>query len=179
MITSVSLQYAQALFELARDNQQIDEYANYLKVSKQLLIDDKKNNQALNHPSVSIQDRKEIIEYTFQSYVTSTFLNFLKVLVDNQRLNELGDILDAYQHLRDVQNKVCHATAYVRYPLEEKEQQKIIQKLEQQFEKKVILSIIIDESIMGGIKIVVDGKIVDATIQTEMLDLKNQLKKGW
>lgn len=179
MVTSVSLQYAQALFELAKESQQIDEYAKDLQVSKQLLIDDKKNNQTLNHPSISMQHRKEIIEQAFQQYVTPTFLNFLKVLVDNQRLNELGDIVDAYQHLKDTQNKVCHATAYVRYPLEEKEQQKIIQKLEQQFGKKVILSTIIDGSIMGGIKIVIDGKIVDATIQTEMLDLKNQLKKGW
>lgn len=179
MITSVSLQYAQALFELTSGEHQVDEYVNYLKVSKQLLIEDKKTNQTLNHPSVSMQNRKEILEQTFQQYVTPTFLNFLKVLVDNQRLNELGDILDAYQHLRDTRNKVCHATAYVRYPLEEKEQQKIIQKLEQQFGKKVTLSMILDESIMGGIKIVVDGKIVDATIQTEMLDLKNQLKKGW
>lgn len=179
MITSVSLQYAQALFELAKENQQIDEYASDLEVAKQLLIDDKKNNQTLHHPSVSIQSRKEIIEQAFQSYVTPTFLNFLKVLVDNQRLNELGDIVDAYHHLQDEQNKVCHATAYVRYPLEQQEQHKIIQKLEQQFGKKVTLSTVIDESIIGGIKIVVDGKIVDATIQTEMLDLKNQLKKGW
>ena len=153
MVTSVSLQYAQALFELAKESQQIDEYAKDLQVSKQLLIDDKKNNQTLNHPSISMQHRKEIIEQAFQQYVTPTFLNFLKVLVDNQRLNELGDIVDAYQHLKDTQNKVCHATAYVRYPLEEKEQQKIIQKLEQQFGKRLFYQRLLMEALWVASKL--------------------------
>lgn len=179
MRTSVSLQYAKALFDVATDTSSVDEYLNDLKAVCKLLIDDENTNKVLNHPSVRNEERKSIIENALKDYLPTTFINYLKVLVDNQRLNELKDILDSYEGLVDDYHQQCNAYVYAKYELGDEEKSKLVSTLEKKLNKKVNLVFKNDPSLVGGIKIVANGKVMDATIKNEMLDLKNELKKGW
>ena len=42
--------------------------------------------------------------------------------------------------------------------------------------KKVTLKNITDKSIIGGVKIIVEGKIIDATIKKRLIDLEESLR---
>lgn len=179
MRTSVSLQYAKALFDVANDASSVDEYLDYLKTVCKLFVDDENTNKVLNHPAVSNEERKSIIENTLKEYLPTTFINYLKVLVDNQRFNELKDILDSYEGLVDDYHQQCNAYVYAKYELSDEEKSKLVVTLEKKLNKKVNLVFKNDPSLVGGIKIVAGGKVMDATIKSEMLDLKNELKKGW
>lgn len=179
MRTTVSLQYAKAIFDLAKEEKMVDEYASYLQMACKVFIDDFNTYKVFNHPAISIEERKDLIETCLRDYVTCTFLNYLKVLVDNNRLIELKDILDSYQGLLDDYRGQCNALVYVTYELSDEEKKQLLLVLEKKLNKQVNLTTKIDTSLIGGIRIVVDGKIMDASIKYEMLDLKNELKKGW
>lgn len=179
MRTTVSLQYAKAIFDLAKEENQIDEYASYLKMAEKVFIEDPNIYKIFDHPAVSNTERKHIIEHCLQDYVTSTFLNYLKVLVDNQRLLDIKDIFDSYQGLVDAYRCQCNALVYTKYALSDEEKAQVVLTLEKRLNKKINLINNIDGSLIGGMKIVVDGKIIDASIQNDLLDLKNELKKGW
>lgn len=98
MATSVGIQYANALFEIAKEENQVKEYREELNVAKEVLIDNKNVYKTLIHPKVTIEERKEIINNTFKEYVAKNFLHFLYVLIDNNRLSDLPDIVDAFEN---------------------------------------------------------------------------------
>ena len=168
MATSVGIQYANALFEIAKEENQVKEYREELNVAKEVLID-----------KVTIEERKEIINNTFKEYVAKNFLHFLYVLIDNNRLSDLPDIVDAFEKLYQDSENYCIATVYVKYPLTEEERKVVVNGLTKKIGKEIHLNEIVDQSLIAGIKIEVDGKIIDASMLKEMTDLKKELKKGW
>ena len=179
MATSVGIQYANALFEIAKEENQVKEYREELNVAKEVLIDNQNVYKTLIHPKVTIEERKEIINKTFKEYVAKNFLHFLYVLIDNNRLSDLPDIVDAFEKLYQDSENYCIATVYVKYPLTEEEKKVVVNCLTKKIGKEIHLKEIVAQSLIAGIKIEVDGKIIDASMLKEMTDLKKELKKGW
>ena len=65
------------------------------------------------------------------------------------------------------------------YTLTEEQRVDITNKLSFHYQKNVILHEYLDESLLGGIKIICDGKIIDTSALHSLDSLKNSLKKGW
>lgn len=179
MITSVGLQYAKALFDLACNEHNENQYLDNLKAVYDVIINDQEVLKVFNHPRIDLLEKKEIIKKTFENYVSKEFLHFLYVVLENNRLNCLEDIIDSYQsYLNDYLN-LSNVVVYSKYKLTEEETLNLKKKLEVYLEKKINLNINTDDNLIGGIVIKVDGKIIDASILNQMLDLKNVLEKGW
>ncbi len=179
MITTVGLQYAKALFDLASAKNLEKSYYDNLVVINDVV---KKNEEVLktfSHPSITNEEKKDILSNTLKGNIEDELLHFLFVLIDNNRFLELGDIIDSYQKYLNELNKECNAIIYTKYMLLEEEKKNLINKLEKHFNKKVNANIIVDETLIGGITINIDGKVIDASIYNQMLSLKNELKKGW
>ena len=68
---------------------------------------------------------------------------------------------------------------YSKYPLNNETVNKLKEKLEMHYHKTILLEVILDESLIGGVKIVSDKEIIDSSILNTLDDLKNSLKKGW
>lgn len=178
MITSVSLQYAKALFDLAQDSNKVNEYYEYLKVVNEVLKDEN-TSKTLLHPLVKNEDRKEILKNTFKEYLDNCFLSFLYVLVDNDRLLEIENIVKSYKHYLNELNQVTDAIIFTKYEISDDELVNIKKNLENKFSKKINIKVNVDEKLIGGIVIQIDGKIIDGSMLYQLNDLKNELKKGW
>lgn len=178
MITSVSLQYAKALFDLAQDSNKVNEYYEYLKVVNEVFKDEEIL-KTLLHPLVKNDNRKDILNNTFKEYVDNRFLSFLYVLVDNDRLLELENIESSYKYYLNDANQVTDAIIFTKYEISDAELVNIKNKLENKFSKKVNIKVNIDEKLIGGIVIQIDGKVIDGSMFTQLNDIKNELKKGW
>ncbi len=179
MITSSSLQYAKALFDLALLNHHEDEYGQYLKVIVSSIEQNNDFQKILTHPSIAKDERKNVLNNIFKEYVNSEFLHFLYVLIDNDRLIELKDIYDSYEYFLDIAKDITNATIYTKYELDLAEKNNLIKSLENYYKKKLIVNFEIDEKIIGGMVIKVKDQIIDASIFNKITNLKNELKKGW
>ena len=140
MITSVSLQYAKALFDLGNEKHLENEYYDYLQMVCNILNENKDIWKVLSHPLIKLEERKHILKTSFQDSVNEEFLHFLFVLIDNFRLEEISDI-----HLN----------------------------------KKINLKYQLDVNLLGGMIVNIDGKVIDASTVNQIINLKNELKKGW
>jgi ATP synthase F1 delta subunit len=87
MINEVSYEYAKSLFELSNDKL---ETFNCLETISSVLSDEVIN--VLTHPLINKNDKKEIINKSFSEYFNETFLHFLFVLIDNNRIDEINNI---------------------------------------------------------------------------------------
>ena len=172
MINEVSIQYARSLFELS-DNKQID--LKNLEVMSSILKSDDVM-KVMNHPLVESNAKKEIISNLIKDKVNPYFLHFMYVLVDNNRIDQITNIYETFQSLVDEENKILNVKVETKNPLTNMQEQKLIQTLKAKYQKDIIINQVINESLTGGIKIIVGNDILDASLDSMLLNLKNTLK---
>ncbi len=179
MISTVGLQYAKAIFDLACEKNLEEIYFENLKSINQLIKLDENIFKTFNHPGISYDEKKNILNNVLENKVENEFLHFLFVLIDNDRFQNLDDIVDSYQYYLNELKKESNAKIFTKYNLLDEELEIIRKKLQMHFNKKINIEQILDENLVGGIIIHVDGKVVDGSILNQMHNLKNELKKGW
>lgn len=175
MKTEVSMQYANALFELAIGSEK-QEFYETLKIVNQTIVEDDEVLKVFEHPSITPDQKKEIIKQVLANKISDTFINFLYVVIDHQRVTDLKDILDAYKVLLDDFNNIKEATIYTKYPLTNNQKSELIIFLTKKYNKKITIIEYLDESLVGGIKVVVDSEVLDATSLNKLQKLKDILK---
>lgn len=106
-----------------------------------------------------------------------TFSKFLRVVAENNRINMLQKIkyvynlaFNKYKNKRDV--TIC-SVIELKAP-QKKTLEALISKF---FEEDVAVKYEIDENLLGGIKIVSDGKVIDASVATQVRQLENFCKE--
>jgi len=170
MTNSVSKEYSNVLFDLELDYQ-------YVVSELKLLINVLKDIEIVKFfksPIISSNEKKRIIKEALR-LDDGDFLYFLYVLVDNKRIDMIDNIYVDYCDLIDQKLNVGRFTVYTPTMLEEKIKSNIIIMLEKKYNKKVILDVIIDENLIGGIVIKYKNNVIDDSISFRLLDLKNQL----
>jgi len=168
----VAFQYGEALFSLALERNELDSVLKDFKEFNASI--DQDIYKFLNHPKVSKQDKKD----TFDKIVTNDLLkHFIYVLIDNLRIEFLDEILEEYKKLYDNQYKTLDVKAFVNRELSELQKQNLITNLEKKLNRKVELLCIVDESIVGGMRVEYEGMVHDDTINNYLHSLKANLLK--
>lgn len=175
MKTEVSVQYAKALFELANGEEK-QEFYEALIILNKVIVEDASVLKVFEHPSITPDQKKEIIKTALLNKISDTFVNFLYVVIDHQRIRELKDILDAYKALLDDYYNVKEALVYTKYPLDNNQKAELVILLTKHYNKEIRIVEKLDASLMGGIKVVVDNEVLDATIINKLQKIKDILK---
>lgn len=170
MTNSVSKEYSSVLFDLKLDYQ-------YVVNELELLINvlkDKEIEKFFKSPIISANEKKRIIKEALK-LDDGEFLYFLYVLVDNKRIDMIDNIYVDYCDLIDQKLNVGRFTVYTPTLLDENIKNNIKIMLEKKYNKNVILDVIIDENLIGGIVIKYKNNVIDDSISFRLLDLENQL----
>lgn len=168
----VAFQYAEALFSLALEENQIDSVME----SFTAFIDAQNDEitKFLNHPKVSKKDKKEVVGNVITN---SLFKNFVFVLIDNSRIDYLNECLSEFKVINDNQNKVMNAIVYSKELLPISDLNKLKNNLGMKHNRKVNIENIVDATIIGGLRIEYEGHILDETINNHLIKLKNNLTR--
>lgn len=171
MINEVSYEYAKSLFELSNDKL---ETFNCLETISSVLSDEVIN--VLTHPLINKNDKKEIINKSFSEYFNETFLHFLFVLIDNNRIDEINNIKNDFYELLKEEQEIIEILVESNYQLENTELDNLKSKLENKYNKKVVLIPSINTNIIGGIKMTFKNEIFDASVNNYLNDLVKEIK---
>lgn len=168
----VAKQYSEALFGLAFEEQQVDELLSEFKRFNAAIDED--IFKFLNHPKISKQNKKEIID---QSVDNTLLKHFIYVLIDNSRIDLLEDSLSEFEKYVRNQNKVLEVKAFSGKSLTSEQKTKLAESLSKKHNRKIELENIVDQSIVGGIRIEYEGMVLDDTINNYLRGLKANLTK--
>lgn len=177
MSNTLSRQYAKALFDLAIEKNEVQEVYNNLLILKKAFQDDKFK-KLMESINISKEEKKEILKNILNSLDDSYFLFFHYVLIDNDRFDVYDQIVDAYKELLQEYLKVMDIDVYTKFNLTELEKQKIKSNLDNRFNKNVSICYHIDPSLIGGIKVVSEGLIIDYSLDTQLKEMKKSIMKG-
>ena len=171
----VAKRYADALFQLANEKNNVDTVNEQLKVVQEVFNNDKQITQFLSHPRIAKGEKLNLVENVFGQFEQNV-KNFLKLLVERNRIDVVSAIIDNFYGFYNEANKIAAATVYSVRELSEEEQNKLEASFKEQLNKEsVSINNIVDPSILGGMRIRVGNTIYDGSISNKLNRLKQNI----
>lgn len=175
MASVVESTYGTALFELSQELNLCEEITQDFQAMIDVLHTQPDFVKLMNSPQLDKQVKKQLFDEVFQGNVETVLLNFVKLLIDKNRVYYVFDIQRAFMALyyehRDIE--VVQLTS--AHALDEAANQRIVAMLETKLNKKVKLVCSIDESLIAGIRIKVKDQVIDNTVLTRLTNMKKQV----
>ena len=172
-MAEISKEYGAAIFMLACEENAKKEYGKALLDLKNAFSDNPDYMEFLASPSIPMSERLSALDSAFLEKVPENVLSFLKLLCEKGRMACLFEAIEEYERLLDESERVLNAKVTSAVPLTEDEKEKLKKKLEETNKSQVELEFFIDEAILGGIVVEIDGKVLDGSIKSRLRDIKD------
>jgi len=173
---SVLMKYARSLAEVAVESgigPKIERDFQHLNAVARQVPDFM---QVLKNPVIPTSDKLGLMDdIGKQVEYHPYFLDFCKLLIENHRIAHLQDIFELYLGERDDLQGVVNAQVYTPRPLDHHHQEKLIQGLKEVLSKEITLDVREDPTLIGGLKVNVDGTVYDGSVKRQLERLKQQL----
>ena len=174
---TISSVYGTALFEVAQEGSRLEEMLSEIEGIVSLLDESPLFFQYLSMPTIPKEDKKQTIKTCFEGQISAELLNFLYVLIDKKRIRYIREIARFYKNELDRSRNISEGILYSVEPLTAEEIQSFENQASSLLRKTVRLKNEADSSIIGGVKIFIEGKVIDATVRTRLHDLKESLSQ--
>jgi len=177
--SSVGGRYAQALFDLAKDQNEIAAVEADLKSLKAALAESKDLRVLLASPAFGAEDKgKGLTAIANTAAFSGTTRKFLGLLAANGRASALGGVIAAFERLAaDVRGEV-QAEVTTAIPLTAAQAKGVAQALRQALGKDPQIETRVDPAILGGLKVRVGSRLFDASLRSKLDSLKFALKRA-
>ncbi len=176
MTGSVEKVYSDALFELAAEQGMSDEVYEELNTIAQIFRDNPEFAKMLNAPTVSTDEKADVIANVFKGKTSELTYNLMCVLTDKRRITYLPAIADSYKERWYDMKNIVEVKVTTSVPLNETLKAKLKLKLEAVYKKSIILEEAVDESIIGGIVINYGNTMLDGTVKSKLESMQKQIK---
>jgi F-type H+-transporting ATPase subunit delta len=174
---SLAGRYASALFQLARDQRQIDAVSRSLEALASALVDSKEFGELVASPLVSREEAgKAFAALRAGLALDPITANFLGVLARNGRKRELRAIIRAFNRLAAEHRGETTAEVITAYPLKDDQVAALKQQLRLRAGCDVNLDAVVDPEILGGIVIKLGSQMIDSSIRTKLNRLASAMK---
>ncbi|MBU4692208.1 F0F1 ATP synthase subunit delta [Mycoplasma zalophi] len=166
--------YGLAIFELAKEENQIDNYYSQLKYIDKSLQENQEFIKILNLYSLTIEKKYQLIDETFSDF-SPTIVNFLKVITKNHIVSKITNIINIYKTLYYNSKNIKQGYVYSTETLSLEQINELQETYSQKYQINLKLKNRIDPKLLGGIKIVIDDIVVDNTILNQIEKLKESI----
>jgi len=172
---SIPRRYAEALFHLAEETGDTEAIRADMESIAELLRRTPVLHSLLESPDVSDKEKNAFFESIVKERVKDSTWLFLQLLLRRKRTALIPDILSEYERMEEEKRGIKRVRVVSAVPLKEDEKDLLVTRLHSLTGKTVLMETAVDKSILGGVVVYVDGKIIDGSIRTELEELRNRL----
>jgi F-type H+-transporting ATPase subunit delta len=174
---SLAGRYASALFELARDERQIDAVSNSLRAVSDTLDRSAELRAVTTSPLIDRQEAAGAVAATAAALkLDPTTANFLGVLARNGRLRQLPEVIRLFSRLASEHRGETTAEVTSARPLDDDQIFALRQQLGARAGRDINIDARVDPSILGGIVVRLGSQMIDASIRTKLNTLAQAMK---
>ncbi|MGX1318478.1 F-type H+-transporting ATPase subunit delta [Bradyrhizobium sp. USDA 377] len=178
-VSGVSGRYATALFELARDQNLVDEVKADLDKFDALLNESADLKRLVRSPVFAADAQSRALSAVLEKAgFAGISANFLKVLTANRRLFAVADVIRAYRVLVAKFKGETTADVTVAEALSDKNLDALKVALKSVTGKDVALNVKVDPSIIGGLVVKLGSRMVDGSLRTKLNSIKHAMKEA-
>lgn len=168
--------YAKALFEMAKEKNEIDEAMQEIDFLNEEYFADEDFRKFLSNPLITAEEKGRVLdELTIEKVLSKTITNFLKVLIKNKRPDILHGVFIRYRDLYDAQKGLLWIGVETAIELSERQKEDLSASLRKIFQKKLKLKYNSNPLLLGGIRLNFDGKIYDSSVLGKLESLEGIL----
>lgn len=172
---SAATQYAQALLELANERGMAEAIGGELAQLKALLDANETFELFLKDPAIGEAERQQVLDRAFKGQVSELLFNTLGVMNAKGRLGLVRELADSYAQLLDKQLGNVKVDVTVASSLDEAMLEQVRNRVSQSLGKNAILRQHIDPSIIGGLLLRVEDKLIDSSVRSQLDAMKRQM----
>jgi F-type H+-transporting ATPase subunit delta len=174
---SLAGRYASALFDLAREQRQIESVDKSLDILRQALLDSKDFKELVTSPIISRQEAgKAFAGLAPQLGLDPVTAKFLGVLARNGRKSELRNVIRAYRRLAAEHRGETTAEVVTARPLNDDQLVALKTQLRARAGRDVTIDAAVDPNILGGIVVKLGSQQIDASIRSKLNRLAAAMK---
>ena len=178
-VETVARRYATALADVVLKHDETETVKTELKTWEDLIKSNDNLQTAFANPSIAHLSKEKVLEGLLaKTKPSKTTANFLRVLLRNSRLTELGEINEKFASVLDERNGIIAAQVISARPLSDAQKAEFQVNLGKLTGKKVNLNFDIDENIIGGVVTRVGSTVYDSSVKTQLENLKELLVNG-
>ncbi len=178
-VETVARRYAAALADVVTKTNETTSVQSELKIWEGMMGADSQLFDAFSNPAIAHESKAKVLENLIEkTKPTQTTANFLRVLLQNSRLTEIGAINERFAGVLEERSGVITAQVTSARPLSDSEKAELQANLNKLTGKKVSPNFEIDKNIIGGVITRVGSTVYDGSVKTKLEELKEQLVNG-
>ena len=174
---AIARPYAQAVFEIARDEGQLAQWSDFLHAAA-TVVSDPAVDRLIHDPATDTASLVQLISEVSSKAANgagSGGHNLLRLMAENRRLPLLPEVADIFDGLRaEIENRVDVILAAAA-PVDAAQQDKIAGALKRRLGREVNLEFKLDESLIGGARLQADDLVIDGSVRTGLEKLARAL----
>ena len=173
--TTVARPYAEAAYALARDANALPAWSEMLRVAS-AVASDARMRAALDNPKLAAAEKESLFLSICGDKLDTGGRNFIRVLIEAERIGLLPEIRTLFETLKDEADGVARAQITSAFPIDDAQLAALRKGLERRFGKKIEATVSVDRALIGGAKIIVGDTVIDASVQSELQAMANELR---
>ncbi len=168
-IATIARPYAEALFKAGAG--QHDAISGWLDEVAAFSADPQVQ-QLAGNPKVSDQQLFDLLVGLAPSLKGEAAQNFLRTVIENDRLSALPEIAHQFRALKNAQGGTSDAVVGSAFPIDAAALADLKATLEKRFGRKLNLTVEIAPELIGGIRVVVGDEVLDTSVRARLEQMK-------
>ncbi len=178
-MADVCKEYGGGLYLLAAETGSEEVYLKQLLQIKTILDENPDYVRLLSSPAISSSEKRDLITKAFKGKAEEYIVNFMLLMCDMGYFGYVTECIEFFKKTYYEKRNIYEGIVRSAVLLSESEKERIVKALEEKLGggKTLIMEFYVDESLLGGLYVEVDGKVFDSTVKTKLSGMKNILSK--
>jgi F-type H+-transporting ATPase subunit delta len=177
MMAGMAGRYAAALFELAKDQRQIETVEADVKTFQSMLDASEDLRRLVRSPVIPADAQLGALTALIgKAGISGLTSNFIKLIARNRRLFAIGDILKTFRALLARERGEVTADVSTAHALTPTQMQVLSDTLKGSIGKNVQINTRVDPNLLGGLIVKVGSRMIDNSLRTKLNNLKVAMK---
>ena len=176
-MTKTNKEYGEALFALAVETNNTEQFKSALDTVSGIFKNDPEYVEFLACYGIPVSERVAALEQALGDCIPEYVLSFLQILCEHGAIKDYDECVNMYALLYAEHKRQTTAVVTSATPLDENQKSSLVKKLEKMSGRSVTLDCKIDKSVLGGLVIELDGKIIDGSLKHKLQKVKEVIDK--
>ncbi|MCC7327523.1 MAG: F0F1 ATP synthase subunit delta [Burkholderiales bacterium] len=174
-LITIARPYAEAAFALARERNALSAWSQMLRLASSVVADPRIAG-ALDNPKLDTAARESLLLSICGDRLNDEGRNFLRVLIDADRIALMPAIAGQFDALKDDADGVARATIETAFPLADADLAELKTALARRFGRRIEATVVERPELIGGARVTVGDNVIDATISEQLRAMAAQLR---
>jgi F-type H+-transporting ATPase subunit delta len=172
---TIARPYADAAFKLARGADALGPWAEALERLAAIATDPAMR-QCIGDPKLTNDQLHGLFVEVAGTSLSQDQQNFVRILVENERLQVLSEICELFVELKNEHEGVKEAHITSAFAIDAKTLARLKAELETRFNAKLDVQVHLDPELIGGVRIAVGDEVIDASVRGKLANMAAALK---